>query len=186
LKTLNILAFTLALATSASAGPFLYNGPAASGVDTNPATLVNLNVPDFGTIINLSLTFDVSGGCPRDSNYSLFHNATLVVASPSDGGVCGANPSGTYVLSAFNGQQLNGQWQLQIQDVSPFPGEGNVLNSWSISGNVTPAPEPASMGLIGAGLLGLGLGVAARRRRTKGMICAGRSDLHGPLSQRPD
>lgn len=65
-------------------------------------------------------------------------------------------------LSVFNGTELSGRWYLIIRDIY-FPGDGNDLFAWSISGTTTDVPEPATVLLLGLGLLG----VAGIRRKIK-------------------
>ncbi len=128
-----IAALIVTTAPNAFAVPYFYAGPGASNVDSNPATVVDLTVTDFGLITDLTLALALSGSFIHDSSIYLIHNATEVqvwVGNPNSG-----NPNGSYDLTAsFVGQQLNGLWQLKIHDVY-VPGEGNSLNSWSISGN---------------------------------------------------
>jgi hypothetical protein len=54
-----------------------------------------------------------------------------------------------------------GIWTLSIQDTFA-PGEGNLLVTWRISGEVVP--EPATMVLVGSGIAAAAL---RRRRRTR-------------------
>lgn len=65
-------------------------------------------------------------------------------------------------LSVFNGTELSGRWYLIIRDMV-VPGDGNDLFAWRISGTTTDVPEPATVLLLGLGLLG----VAGIRRKIK-------------------
>jgi hypothetical protein len=77
----------------------------------------------------------------------------------------GANVSGTFksasLLSVFDGESLSGTWRLSFVDPTGFENDGDDLTSWSIFGEVTPVPEPASLSLLGFGALALFF----RRRR---------------------
>ena len=93
----------------------------------------------FGTVNTL---FDDEAGLNFHPNYS------------SAGG--SFRPVG--LLSAFDGEDIFGTWQLSIQNTGCCTNEGNTLSSWSIQADV---PEPATLALFGLALLGAGF---SRRR----------------------
>ena len=182
-------AASLLVATApAVAAPFAVAGPGAFSVDTNPGTNVVLTSAQGGTITDLNVSVYITGGHMEDFDLFLTSPTGTTVQFRSDffdpfshidnplqatfddeaatphsaqasGGV------GTFqafnLLSAFDGEELLGNWTLTITDEF-VPGEGNELVSWSISGTVASAvPEPGTLALAGLALLGLG---AARRR----------------------
>jgi hypothetical protein len=93
---------------------------------------------------------------------------TAFVDAPYNTGGFDISP-GTYsaagLLSAFDGEDFSGTWQLSIQNTGCCFGEGDDLLAWAIIADVTtvPAPAPMVLGLMSIGLLGVG--VATKRRK---------------------
>lgn len=72
--------------------------------------------------------------------------------SPSDPNIGGAARTAT--LSVFDGQNMNGAWQLLVIDVS---GGGQAqLNSWGLTFSVIPEPQTYVL-IAGLGLLGFAI-----------------------------
>lgn len=188
-KLLSAAVLALGLSQSATASPFYYAGPSAFNVDNSSVSNVTFNIAGGGTITDLNVSINLLGaygpeGFPGNNNIWLSHAGTTVLLFASTG-VYGeaagglmdilfddsallpspSTPSfvGTFraveLLSAFNGLSLAGDWTLSIQDPTIFPGEGDDLISWSLSGEV---PEPATLALFGLGLASVSL---LRRRK---------------------
>ncbi len=172
----------LAAAGSANAAPFDIGCPGATDVDTNPATVVVCNIAISGTITDLNVTLVIddlaAAQYATDLQISLIHVATsisvavflgsevinpqsmmdaifddsAVAAPPGSGDIIGAFLPAE-LLSAFNGLELSGAWNLEILDASAYPDEGIDLLEWRLTGSAVP--EPGSALLLVLGLFGL-------------------------------
>ncbi len=166
----------------AMAAPFDLSCGGANDVDTNPATIVGCNIAETGTItdLNVYLNIDDTSANPyaTDLEITLVHVGSGIsvqvymgpgVAFPTsmmdatfDDSAAGAPPGsgnivGTFLpdqsLSAFNGLELSGDWELQILDGTTYLNEGIDLVDWRLVG--TQVPEPGTGVLLAFGLVGL-------------------------------
>ncbi|MEW6715754.1 MAG: hypothetical protein AB1306_11810, partial [Nitrospirota bacterium] len=142
--------------TFAIAASFNIAGPAANDIDTNPATSIMLNVTEDGTITDLNLNINISNPYADDVDIFLIHNGVTVhvydaigdtwssfinatfddeavLSYPANGTVNGTFRPSPDSLSAFDGLELSGVWELRLLDTI-VPNDDNDLISWSISG----------------------------------------------------
>jgi hypothetical protein len=181
-KFLSALALT-SIAFAANAGIITVNGPTSDYIDTQTAQDLILNVASHGNVTGLTVHLDVAAPYADDVSFQLLHNGVLVqlyngvgdtgssffnvtfkdgaAAAPFNGSMVGTFRA-VDSLSAFNGLDVFGAWTLRAYDIV-VPGDQNALTGWSITATTAAAvPEPASLGLLGAALFGMGI---ARRRK---------------------
>ncbi len=154
---------------TAVAAPFDIDCGSATDVDTDPATVVTCNVAQAGTItdLNILLNIDDTVGNPyaTDLDITLIHVATgtsvdvylgtgvnapqsimdatfddeAAATVPGSGNIIGTFFS-AQLLSAFDGLELSGQWDLRITDTTQWTDEGIDLMEWRLEGVVVPEP----------------------------------------------
>jgi hypothetical protein len=89
-------------------------------------------------------------------------SGVLTGAYQPDGRVAPTDTSRPSLLSVFNGGSGNGDWRLEVGDLSS--GGQMQLESWSLTlTGITAVPEPGTSAMIVAGLAGLAL--FARRKQ---------------------
>lgn len=115
----------------------------------------NLAVNNFtynGNTFSLRVTFTLPPGI-NGSNSAIF-SATLTgtVTSTSNGGVF-IDFNNTPVLFTFSNPSATGSFLFSVNDLSIFPGQTAEITGTITAAQQTTVPEPASMLLLGTGLI---------------------------------
>ena len=111
--------------------------------------------------ITLNSTFNITGLSPYAGADNLFYDpATANPGFVDFGGISFTTDGGAAYDFNIGGSFVPGQYVLNNEPANPsgYPG---VLGSDAITFNAVQVPEPASLGMLGLGLIGLGF---ARRK----------------------
>jgi subtilisin-like proprotein convertase family protein len=114
----------------------------------------------LGTMVNLVAQDTYSGSAPGARVEVLFDDAAATAVGGSTLTSGSFSPAG--LLADFNGEDLFGNWTLSFQDT--VGSDPLSLNAWrlDITTDSVSVPEPASLALLGLGLVGFGL---SRKRK---------------------
>jgi len=132
-----------------------YNAPGpcvAGGFSFNREIFFTLTAPN-ATAVTLVTTNLFGGATPGQRAIITFDDAGAAIAPGS------VPTTGTFapvsLLSAFNGQDINGLWTLTIGDDVGF--DTLSFHSFTINADIGEVPAPAALALFGLGCAALGL-----------------------------
>ena len=112
--------------------------------------------PITGSLFAGLFTFTFAGGG------TLFGTATGTVVLPPVGGT--TTNTFEYVITGGTGLYANATGRLQVNGVVRFNPDGTTGNTFTYNGSFSTVPEPATVLLLGAGLLGVAATGRNRRR----------------------
>lgn len=181
---------TLSLVQTARADIIMESGPPLNDIDVAPPGVSTfLTITDMGVINDLDLSVEITGTFALGIDITLIHvdtgTSAAVFQSAGDNlgsfnvtfddeaaGGCPhtSDVTGSCIpdnlLSIFDGENIQGSWEIHFEDNSGLPGDGDDLIAWSITADVSPAsaPIPASLWLVAPGLVAM---LRLRRRRAR-------------------
>ena len=116
--------------------------------------------PITGSLFNGLFTFEFGGGS------TLFGTATGTVVLPPVGGT--TTNTFEYVITGGTGLYAGATGRLQVNGVVRFNPDGTTGNTFTYNGSFSTVPEPSTVLLVAAGLLGGSAAVRNRRRAGSG------------------